>query len=397
MKETYLLASGIFRSGTTWLARALNANKKISFESDPIAPLFNSFRYDIAKKVKKNKNLSRFSPLGDYFGDETELIKDVLESKFNISVKNKDLNLILQKIKGKNLPFENGKWTSTFKGFENSKNYHDAIIKVLKHIKKVSKKKSNISGFKEVWVNEMAGPFLNSFKNSKVILIVRDPRAILASRNAMLKKYPPIFIGRQWRKSILIANYLKRKFSDRVLILKYETATSDKEKTLINVCKFLGIKFDKDMANESKYTDGLGNPWKQNSSFTTEGKKYLLNAAETKKISNDLKKNYLKKNNKNAKEKWKTELDKKDVMTIEFLCHNEMKKFGYPLKYKIQNYTKFNIKNFKNIKVHKLADWIKPYSIDKKISQIRNIIQVEIKRIKLLKNKKFFSFKDHIF
>ena len=71
MKKTYLLASGIFRSGTTWLARALNANKNISFESDPIAPLFNSFRYDVAKQFNKNKNINRFSPLDDYFGDKS--------------------------------------------------------------------------------------------------------------------------------------------------------------------------------------------------------------------------------------------------------------------------------------------------------------------------------------
>ena len=397
MKKTYLLASGIFRSGTTWLARALNANKNISFESDPIAPLFNSFRYDVAKQFNKNKNINRFSPLDDYFGDKSELIKNILESKFGVLVKKKDLDLILKKIKKKNLPFENGIWTSTFKGFEKSKNYSNALIKVLNHIKKISKKKSKIIGFKEVWINEMAGPFLNTFKNSKVILIVRDPRAILASRNAMLKKYPPIFIGRQWRKSILIANYLKKKFKNRVLILKYEKAILNKKITLMKICKFLNIKFDKDMANEKKYIDGLGNPWKQNSSFTLEGKKYLLNAAETKKISNNLKKNYLKKSIKKTKEKWKLELDKKDIMTIEFICHNEMRKFGYILKYKNQNYSRFNLKNFKIIEKKKLADWIKPYSIDKTNSQIKDIIQTEKNRIKLLKNRKSFSFKDHIF
>ena len=397
MRKTYLLASGIFRSGTTWLARALNANQRISFESDPIAPLFNSFRYDVAKQAKKNKNINRFSPLDDYFGDKSELIKNILESKFSVSVKKKDLNLILKKIKKKNLPFENGKWTSTFKGFEKSENYRDAIIKVLDHIKKISKKKSEIIGFKEVWINEMAGPFLNTFKNSKVILIVRDPRAILASRNAMLKKYPPVFIGRQWRKSILIANYLKKKFKNRVLILKYEKATSNKKNALLQICKFLNTKFDKDMVNEKKYTDGLGNPWKQNSSFTLEGKKYLLNAVETKKISNNLKKVYLKKSSKKTKEKWKLELDKKDIMTIEFLCHNEMKKFGYILRYKNQNYERFNLKNFKKIEKQKLANWIRPYSFDKNNSQIKDIIEIEKNRIKLIKIKKSSSFKNHIF
>ena len=44
MKQ-FFIVTGIFRSGTTWLARALNSHPQISFESDPIAPIFNSFRY----------------------------------------------------------------------------------------------------------------------------------------------------------------------------------------------------------------------------------------------------------------------------------------------------------------------------------------------------------------
>ena len=101
MKNSYLLVTGIFRSGTTWLARALNANKYISFESDPIAPIFNSFRFDLAKKKRKDKGIKRFSPLGDYFGDSSELIKDILDSNFDISIKKKDLDIVFKNIKKK--------------------------------------------------------------------------------------------------------------------------------------------------------------------------------------------------------------------------------------------------------------------------------------------------------
>lgn len=396
MDKSYLLVTGIFRSGTTWLARALNANRYISFESDPVAPIFNSFRYDLAKKRKKNKRIKRFSPLGDYFGDSSEFIKDILESNFEIPVDKKNLDIVFRKIKKKNLPFENGFWTETFNGFKNCKNYKQSILSVLNHIKNISKKKSKVIGFKEVWINEMAGAFLNTFKKSKVILIVRDPRAILASRNAMIKKYPTVFIGRQWRKSVLIANYLKNKYQKRILILKYEDATLNKYLTLKKICKFLNVRFDNKMIDENNYKDGLGNPWKQNSSFTLEGKKYLLNAKETKKISIKFKKNYLKKNTKTNNEKWKTELDKKDILTIEFLCHEEMKKFGYKLKNSLKKLNKFNIKDYKKIKVNQLADWIRPYSEDRNNVQIKKIIKQEKNRKKLLK-KKLLSFSNHIF
>ena len=80
MKQS-IFVTGLFRSGTTWLARALNSHPEISFESDPIAPIFNSFRYDLAKNKYKKKN-QRFSPLEDYFDNNTDLLKSILNSNF---------------------------------------------------------------------------------------------------------------------------------------------------------------------------------------------------------------------------------------------------------------------------------------------------------------------------
>jgi len=87
MKQS-IFVTGLFRSGTTWLARALNSHPEISFESDPIAPIFNSFRYDLANNKYKKKN-HRFSPLEDYFDSNTDLLKSILNSDFK-KILNKD-------------------------------------------------------------------------------------------------------------------------------------------------------------------------------------------------------------------------------------------------------------------------------------------------------------------
>ena len=94
-------------------------------------------------------------------------------------------------------------------------------------------------GFKEVWTNEMVAPFLRSFKGSKSIVITRDPRSILASRNAMLQKYPPIFVARQWRKSIFIENFLKENFKNQILSVRYEDLISNKKKYFKKYVNFL--------------------------------------------------------------------------------------------------------------------------------------------------------------
>ncbi len=385
MKQS-IFVTGLFRSGTTWLARALNSHPEISFESDPIAPIFNSFRYDLAKNKYKKKN-QRFSPLEDYFDNNTDLLKSILNSDFKRKL-NEDVGKeIFKLIKKKNLPFENGNWTSSFKGFNNCKNYFEAIGKAMQHIDKIYNKDNKLIGFKEVWTNEMVAPFLRSFKGSKSIIITRDPRSILASRNAMLQKYPPIFVARQWRKSIFIENFLKENFKDQLLSLKYEDLISNKKKYFKKICNFLEIKFSENLLNEDKYLDGLGKPWKKNSSFSYEGKKYIVSSKENSKKMSKLKKNFLKNNNIKAKEKWKSTLTKNDIRTIEFVCFNEMRYMNYKTINKYSEFDNTEVSNIKTFPTSELASWIKPYAIDQKKKNLNQIITEEKRRIKLIKKK----------
>ena len=385
MKQS-IFVTGLFRSGTTWLARALNSHPEISFESDPIAPIFNSFRYDLANNKYKKKN-HRFSPLEDYFDSNTDLLKSILNSDFK-KILNKDAGKkIFKLIKKKNLPFENGNWTSSFKGFNNCKNYFEAIEKAMQHIDKIYHKDSQLIGFKEVWTNEMVAPFLRSFKGSKSIVITRDPRSILASRNAMLQKYPPIFVARQWRKSIFIENFLKENFKNQILSVRYEDLISNKKKYFKKICKFLKIKFNENLLNEDKYLDGVGKPWKKNSSFSYEGKKYIVSSKENYKKKNQFKKNFLKKNNLEVKEKWKSILTKNDIRTIEFVCFHEMQYMNYKTMYKYSELDKTDVSNIKTFPLSELASWIKPYAVDQKKKNLDKIINEEKRRLKLIKKK----------
>ena len=50
-KIPQLFLFGIYRSGTTILARSLAGEKKIAFASDPIRPFFNWYRTKLQKEL----------------------------------------------------------------------------------------------------------------------------------------------------------------------------------------------------------------------------------------------------------------------------------------------------------------------------------------------------------
>ena len=62
---TELLLISMFRSGSTTLARALNAHKEIAFASDPYLEIFKCLRSDIAEDLGITTPFSH--PLDDYY------------------------------------------------------------------------------------------------------------------------------------------------------------------------------------------------------------------------------------------------------------------------------------------------------------------------------------------
>ena len=103
---------------------------------------------------------------------------------------------------------------------------------------------------------------------SKCIHIIRDPRAIAASNYVSGLCYPNLFLARQWRKSAALAKINKSRFPDRYLIVKYEDLVTNKRSSLKEICDFLEVKFDYNMLDSKKITDGAGELWSQNTSYS---------------------------------------------------------------------------------------------------------------------------------
>jgi hypothetical protein len=152
------------------------------------------------------------------------------------------------------------------------------------------------------------------FPDSRFIALIRDPRAVLAS-----KKYYKGKIGTswnianfvylrlltsilRWRKSVeAIRNVEKSLGAANVLVVRYEHLVLDPEKTIEQIFSFTGDKFD----NQAIYKK-IGSGFKTNSTFTSN--------------SND---RYIFR--KEAIDRWKDKLHPVELWLIEKALGNIMK------------------------------------------------------------------------
>ena len=305
--NTFFL-TGMFRSGSTTLARALNAHPEIACASDPYLEFFKVLRSDLASELGIDVPFKR--PLGDYyFSDRNfELLEVIENASYDRSYSFVEWE-VLKPILEKRCDIYSASLTPYLDNIIGS-TYAEKLVSMLDQIKKCyGDKETKQTGFKEVWGNEFAPSFLENVPNSKVIIMQRDPRAVCASKNVKEEKYPWIFLCRQWRKLAALAwSYSQNpKYKDRIHLINYEDFVAQPEETTKKICDFLEVDWHPDIANPAKYKDGDGSDWKQNTSHGNGDAKF----------------------NTASLEKWKQTLEPKEIAYIEYLCSPEMELYSY--------------------------------------------------------------------
>jgi hypothetical protein len=105
---------------------------------------------------------------------------------------------------------------------------------------------------------------LNIYPNSKIIHMVRDPRAVMASQKSKWRQkklgarkiplleeirvwinYHPITMSKLWLKASNAA--LKLSSSERVKLVKYEDFVESPEKIAKDICEFIGVEYEMEM------------------------------------------------------------------------------------------------------------------------------------------------------
>lgn len=341
---TYLFISGMFRSGTTLLSRMINTHTRVACASDPLRPLFNSFRYTAAGK-KYQAQHDRFEPLADYI-DQPDLLATILGADLNTPIDfpgQKLLDLIQKSAR----PYS-GLWADSLKMPDLKDSYAQWLHHCLEHVRSIYgvSGTKDIIAFKEVWATEMVPCFHRLFENAKSLIIVRDPRDVAASKKKTENQYPFFFMARQWRKLAFLANRMAHVYPKKVKTIKYEDLVSSPESVITEICDFITVPFETELLNPLNYKDGDNLPWKQNTSYMPKEKQTI---------------------NRASVGKWKTILDEQELSLIELICYDMMKKWGYSPSLSLNELLHAPVSEFKRLPQSSLAEWIRPYSFDQSL------------------------------
>jgi hypothetical protein len=158
--------------------------------------------------------------------------------------------------------------------------------------------------------NEVRSEALDElFPEAKVIQMVRDPRAVFASRKSRQMKRSGFYtkahrLVREWNRSSQEIPRLRRD-SSRFLVIRYEDLVKNPRGIMEKVCGFAGIDFDEKILEPTR----AGGRWEGNSAFHETFKGISSASLDV----------------------WKDRLSEDEIWWIELHCHKGMKLADYPL------------------------------------------------------------------
>jgi hypothetical protein len=334
-----LFIMGMFRSGTTLFARMLHTHENIVCASDPFRPFFNCLRDDIAREV--GVPVDDFDPLGDYFADaeSVELFDAVqqatLERTFPDSVRDELHERIISHAE----PFS-PKITERLDGIR-GETFRDVYDDLWSYVPEAyGEGGEGWEATKEVWTTEFTPVLAREYPDSKFLHVVRDPRAVCASKNVKEDvKYPWLFLTRQWRKLAILSYLYDARFEDRVHVVRYEDLVQYPRETADAICDFLDIDLDEAVLDPSNFVDGAGEQWLQNTSY--EGSNASFNT--------------------DSVDKWRGVLTDREMEYIEQLTYPGMSVYDYDHDSSDFGLSDALVFDPPRVPVDELADWIKEY------------------------------------
>jgi len=317
------------RGGSYVTAQLLSANDSINIASEPYLELFRALRNKILIQAQDEKllfeNMDELPFLDYYYSEKSiKVMEHIQNSNVDIPLSKNEWDRLIPLLDKRAKLQCNELRPYLHELFAD--NYLECIKNAINIIPKARKlKDKKWIGIKDAWIVELFLPLARSFPNAKFIIIIRDPRASIASnlniKNKSMVAHVASF-ARNWRKLVAFATYynVHDEFKDRLFILTHAQLLENPDKKAREICKFLDVEFQDKMLDTSNYIDfSTGKVWKGNSSFeeNTQGlKKHRIN-------------------------RWKHKLSEEVIKAVEFICMPDMKLIGCQEEYKMYNPTDY--------------------------------------------------------
>ena len=343
--------SGMGRSGTTLLDKLLLNHENLKVLSQPFPLLF----VKIKKKFLSLKGINKYYVLNDSISDSLYDIEEFVQYLNDLEFKKDELVRLFN-----SMDEYDGQYTKRAKkkiaiNQNYFKNFLDVFDTSLNYFNLGSD--VNFLGIKETLCEEYM-PYLCN-KDIKCLIIVRDPRDVLASANYPKDnkyfgdKKPTLFLLRTWRKSVEFIKYLQE--NKHFYYLRYEDLVNNPYEELDKVTNFLKVKpFVKDYFKDG-ILDQNDDIWLANSSYTSEN-----SFISTQSIG-----------------AYKRKLSKREIAYVESICKTEMEQLGY--EFEIDSLDP--IREIKSFKDYDLKD---DTNISANYSSDEDNVNYELRRINLI-------------
>ncbi|MEW6664775.1 MAG: sulfotransferase [Thermodesulfobacteriota bacterium] len=318
MKERFrpVFLTGIARSGTNLVGRMLCANPGVMVSIDAYLPLFRSLRnallrhregYEIGGKRRKE------ALQDSYFGGEEIRDLDCLHGgNLDLRFDSEEWPTLQAQLKSR-ASDDAADLVPHLSQLHGAETYRELFDRALAVIAKARNAEDRAwIGMKDVWVVDFFPAIARSYPGARFILILRDPRAAVASNQPAKGTSQfghPISYARHWRKNVADAVRYRDDslLASRCLVVFYEDVLRNPEGEARKWCEFLDLPFDPAMTDPSQFKDFTrGGVWAGNSSFE--------NTPEIDARRAD---------------RWRRGLEPEIARTVDFVCGPEMRLAGY--------------------------------------------------------------------
>ena len=206
MTENLVFLTGIARGGTSLVGRMLDAHPQASIAIDAYLPIFRSFR-NAAMRAQLGDAFDPSMPLqdGHFSGERRQWLEIVLGADLALPIDDDERDDLTQRFRDR-ASDETADIVPHIKRLETN-TYATLIPEALEALARARGGEATHMGVKDLWIVDQFPALAKAYPNARFVLIVRDPRAVVASVHGYRPIDPyqcghTLSILRHWRKAL---------------------------------------------------------------------------------------------------------------------------------------------------------------------------------------------------